>query len=440
MFPYCEREDLASSSFTYSCNASSFAIFLNAALLLLAFLWTTIKSWQKYKEMQTKFWPTLWKALQAPTYGTFCEYFSDSIDKSTIFYYSLMFICLFSANSTRMINFVLALDKIDGTFTVMDYLLQMLGNFTQAFSLFVYFLSLEIVALRCYYVRINERNLVSSAVSLSERKLLTQLIIRKAFILAMILALGAVGLQLADLEEFRMSNVDEPKFYIYRLFEYSVLIVFTVPKLALFRFEKNQTARNKRVFLQTHMVGLIQKHLRDLKLSTESINEILEDLIASKLECLQCKPSSSTSAEYSSISTSPSCCLHTLRTIIDKKLSISFEIFKDSYEIATNSTKSEMLSTNPRNNIGILKAALLIMFVEFIMMACIYGLSISQMLTEEENFLKGDLIFIRTWARAINTFILQIFVLIILNTNVAFGSFHAVLEQADFELAVRNKK
>ena len=378
-------------------------------------------AYTKSRQENTAFCQQLWSILSWPVRMSFCQYISNSLVINTISYYFLMFISVFSLGLLRFSRYFVESSAPTDDPTKWSFVLLTISNLFRAAYLFLSFLVFEIMYLRSYYVKQNALNLVTTAVSISERRITTHYMLKKSFIFSAICFSFSEGIALSNFGDYRLTNTETPLYYLIRFIEYYLVLGIGFPTLSLFQNERRAFKRSKYVSLHAHVTALMRKQLGDLLLTEENIKQVIQRIVDAQGLCVKCNKTF---------------CGHLFDDVITNHIDLSLARLKESKEIAENNLVDTLI-TNPRNTVGSLKIIALIFMLDFAILTLVYGLSVVAIVakgSEDHDEISNGFL---AWTRAINRVIeMIVFPLItttIINAKNTFGQFHAILEQNELE-------
>lgn len=192
--------------------------------------------------------------------NTFCQHLTSSSLINSICFYFLILASLFAVSLTRITS---AFDFSNGN-PNQDFsnTANIVSNFFRMTYLFLIFVALEVISLRSYHIKKNKLNLLSSAIEFSERKAVSRLILKKAFIISSILFVSELVPYTINLDTVQKGNNKLSS--ILKFLESALVLFRGIPKLRVLNYERLLMEQSKYISHIAHRDALIQKHLEDI--------------------------------------------------------------------------------------------------------------------------------------------------------------------------------
>lgn len=414
MFDFCGEVDASlEGSYSFTCYFTYYWVLAILALLFLTILGAISYIFWKSSNSKDGFFKIFGNLINSPVHSSFCHQLTRSKLINKICFYSLIFAATFAA---PLIHISYSLGLMNGNLSNdVIYRRDVLAAFFRIIYLFTIFIAMEVIYLRSYYIKKNKKNLLSSAVDVSERRVLARFIFKKALIISSILFLA----ELIPITIYFDHLYEEPKLYNITRFMESVLVLFMgIPKLKLLTYEKLLVEESKYISMRTHSDALITKHLEEIQIKRRNVPNFIEDLNERAwFGCSEC-------GQQRKI------CSHLIKESIENRMELLRNKLEEEQKIA-NENLAAMLPTNARNTVGCLKVVLVMILVDFAINSISFGLMVMcSNLVESNNQL---IVLARLVCRTLKFFDTPIFIWVVLDVRKAFGEFHSVLERSELK-------
>lgn len=414
MFAPCAKFENENTPLYVGCNASYIWTYGFTFLILAGFFYLLFKSLRSSIKHKTSFWRQLISGLNAPVKKSFCYYLSDSSSRNFMVYYIIM---IAAAYGDGLLKILPSLAGADMTF--LNITLRAFVPVSRAASLFVWFLVLEIIHLRYYYFRANKVNLLTSAVDMAERRIASRFILLKALIFSFSIFIAEEVLTFEYFQSFRESCTKYPLFFYVRFLEFIFIFCMTIPRLSFLFYEKRRQDRSEALFRDHQVLALLSKHLDNLAITPDSAEDLIRELAESVDYCRDCSR------------IGKAVCIHSLESLLEERITISYARFEEQRTIASTSL-APMLASNPRDNVGLLKLALVFLLINSLLIAFNY-LVLAVAIHRGVNIIQTTFNWMRIICCIINLAVVPWLYFLVLNPDLSFGKFHPVFESEELE-------
>ena len=410
MFDFCGEPDFTvEGGYVTSCYIAFYFAFIMLIVLLLGSILLPIYICFLKKTRSIPFiCRLLKKLLLLPVKDTFCQHLSQSDLLNAACFYSLVLSSIFASPLIHIVFNIRKMIDDPGKYTI--FVSTLLSTFFRVYHLFIIFVAMEVILLRSHYIKKNKVNLLSSAVSISERTCLARFIFKKALIVATILFLFETTPIIIYID---FLNGNNNLTYITRFMESLLVLSMGIPRLKLLNYEKLLIRRSKYISLTSHRDALILNNLEELALSKENLAFLIEEV--SESACLECENEGTL-------------CSHLFREVIEHRFNFMRNKLVEQHEIA-HSNLPAMLPTNARNTVRSLKIILMIILLDFAINSVAFGLlTLNRDLGSGLEMMVSLMRAVSGTLRLVDT---PIFLWVVLDEKKAFGEFHSVLESEE---------
>lgn len=414
MFEFCGIPAYSQEGITaLNCYFAFYWVFFLITTLFALLLALTIYLLWKKRKSRYSFFEACGRLLASPVNNSFWQHLTSSVFVNGICFYFLILASIFSIPILRLTDFMEIIIETDNDFAI--YVVNITATFSRILYLFIIFLAMEVISLRSYYIKKNELNLVSSAVDVSERKTYARFVFKKVLIICSILFTVEFMSATICLHDTQDSNKLEN---ILR-FLYSLLVLFMgIPRLRVLNYERIMMEQSKYLSRTIHRQSLMKKHLDEVFITSGNASIFVQQLIEnSRSECPEC-------GEQDKI------CSHSVNALLESHILILRTKFMENQEIA-NANLAAMLPTNARSTVGILKAILLVIIIDFTVTSISFGSKVFFTKSASEFSLIGSVA--QFGFRILRNIGIPILILVVLDVKKAFGVFHSVLESSEQE-------
>lgn len=392
-------------------------------VMLLVFLIMIFKLLRASIIQKRPFWQNLREMLYTPVGNSFCSYISDSPGYNCIFYYTIMFVALYGDCMLKILPTLAGSGMTTGSI-----ILRSLVPASRGGSLYAWFLVLEIIHLRYYTIRTNRANLLTAAVDTAERRIVIRFILLKSLLFTLPIFIAEEILTFEYFEIFKEACTWESLFYFVRFLEFTLVFCMTIPRISFLYYEKRRQTRSEALSRDRQILALLSKHLNNLAMTPESAENLIKELTEAGEHCSLCLQSGGRIR----------ICSHSIGEVITSRIMISYTLFQEQKEIA-QTRLAAMLVTNPRDNVGRLKIALVFLTINSLLIAISY-LVLALAIENEVDIMQGGFNWMRIICCIINLAVVPWLNIIVLNPELSFGSFHHLFEQEEFQETTEIKR